>query len=284
MPLLPLLLALLSGAPAADAAPPRSPVVVQCLGTSRYAADNARLEAIRAKLGPSEWRTVCRQARDANLRRLSVQQALMATGKSPVGGYQSVLSLLTAAREAKDPTVAELFRRTARDQATRLSLGSFARETYARGLSSDALALLDGLVSFDAVEVDADNRRWLKARIAERGWFTISRDGEGADRAAWLLVQHADMDREFQRSTLGLLEGLAGKGESSRSGFAYLSDRVAGGTNTPQRFGTQGACAGPGDWRPLPIADEAGVDERRSWAGIAWTMAEYRTEMNKHCS
>ena len=114
--------------------------------------------------------------------------------------------------------------------------------------------------------------------------------GPGITEAALSLPVEKPFDTEFRYNNANsqivgaaLAAGLAEKGETSKSNFASLADRVATGTNTPQRFGTQGTCAGAGDWRPHPIADEASVDERRRWAGIRWTMAEYRKEMNGHC-
>ena len=52
-------------------------------------------------------------------------------------------------------------------------------------------------------------------------WFSVTRDGEGADRAGWFLVQHADDDREFQHAMILKIEPLALAGESSLNRFSY---------------------------------------------------------------
>lgn len=261
------------------------PGLEACLGTSRYATDLSRVREERTKLSDQEWVDACRQAREANERRRSVGKALIATGRSPIGGFQDITRDLERARIARDPVVAELHRRLAADQFTRSSL-SFVQgsETFARGLSPTALMLLDALTSADAVKIDADNRAWLKSVIKQRGWFRVSRDGADADAAAWLIVQHADMDRDFQRTTLELLKPLAVTGESSRRNYALLFDRWAAGTKNLQRYGLQGRCTGPSVWTPDPIAEPERVDQRRREADLPGTLAEQRERLSKSCS
>jgi hypothetical protein len=137
-------------------------------------------------------------------------------------------------------------------------------------------------VSADAVEIDAENRAWLRGVLREKGWFTISRDGEAADHAAWLIVQHADMDREFQQEILAVLDRLIDRGETSRGNFAYLHDRVAAGLEKPQRFGTQGRCLGPGNWQPRPLEEPHAIDTLRQRVGLA-PHADYLRQMNAIC-
>lgn len=109
-------------------------------------------------------------------------------------------------------------------------------------------------------------------------WFKISVFGVAGDMQAWLIVQHADLQPEFQKMVLSRLEKLYPIGETSRANYAYLYDRVA--TNAPnpgqlQRYGTQGKCVGPGLWEPNPIEDPDNVDQRRALMGLE-TMAEYK--------
>lgn len=229
------------------------------------------------------WRSDCRAARDANERRLSAVRVMFATGRSPVGGYKSTLELLELTRMASDPLLVELFQRTARDQAARESLSWQAKKTFARGLSPTALLLYDGLVSREAVEADLANRLWLDDVYTRRGWFLISRDGKDADESAWLIVQHADADRAFQRRAIGWLEPLLATGETSPTRFAYLYDRWAAGSGSPQRYGLQGDCTAPGQWTPLPIEDLPGVDARRQAAALGSTLAEQVAERSTRC-
>lgn len=124
--------------------------------------------------------------------------------------------------------------------------------------------------------VDRENTARIKELVNSFGWPGKSLVGEDGAHAAWLLVQHADHDLEFQRRSLELMEPLMEVGEISPDHYAYLYDRVAVGDGRPQRFGTQ---FGP-DREPHPIEDPQDVDARRSKFGLC-SMAEYRDAMNK---
>ncbi len=121
--------------------------------------------------------------------------------------------------------------------------------------------------------VDDGNTTELRKLLKLHRWFTISKFGKAADNDAWLLVQHADKDPAFQESVLRVLDGLWKKGETDPGHYAYLFDRVAASYQEPSkrrllRYGTQGACVGPGKWEPLPMEDPAHVDERRASVGL----------------
>ena len=116
-------------------------------------------------------------------------------------------------------------------------------------------------------EVDAANTREVKALVAAHGWFRISVFGEQADRDAWLLVQHADQDPEFQRRVLEILEGLYPSGETSPANYAYLFDRVALSQGRRQRYGTQGECVA-GNWITKPLEQPEAVDRLRASVGL----------------
>lgn len=115
---------------------------------------------------------------------------------------------------------------------------------------------------------DAAHALRMKALLDRWGWFVRSRWGEETDRTAWLLIQHADQDPAFQKRALALLEPLVASGETDGRNYAYLFDRVAVNEGRPQRYGTQGYCVGPGQWRPRPMEDPEGVDARRRALGL----------------
>jgi len=131
-------------------------------------------------------------------------------------------------------------------------------------------------------EIDLANTKRVKQFIDEHGWLTISRFGPQADQQAWLLVQHADRDVEFQKRVLALLEPLVAKGETEPSHFAYLYDRVASGEGRPQRYGTQGRCVGPGKWEPDALENPAEVDALRATVGLA-PLATYKQDFVDIC-
>jgi hypothetical protein len=122
-------------------------------------------------------------------------------------------------------------------------------------------------------EIDTKTTARMKAIIAKHGWPGKKLVGADGASAAWLLVQHADLDVEFQKQCLALIEKAVAANDAEPRDYAYLYDRVAVADKRPQRFGTQFM---NGD--PQPIEDAANVDARRRSVGLG-TMAEYREQM-----
>jgi hypothetical protein len=122
-------------------------------------------------------------------------------------------------------------------------------------------------------ELDAKNTEDLKELITIYDWFKISEFDAITDDKAWILVQHADHDPEFQKYILKKLEKLYRIGETNPHNYAYLVDRVAASwydisKRTLQRYGTQGACIAPEKWEPIPMEDPSNVDVRRKEVGL----------------
>lgn len=120
-------------------------------------------------------------------------------------------------------------------------------------------------------KVFEDNIRDLKKLLEVYSWFPISQFGEEAAAGAAVVAQHANSDVPFQEDALHRMEKLYAAGEVKRSKYAFLYDRVMVHRKRPQRFGTQGYCAAPGEWRPCPMeapSDPASVAARRTEAGI----------------
>jgi hypothetical protein len=137
------------------------------------------------------------------------------------------------------------------------------------------------------MNLDFRNTEELKPLIAIWSWFSKSTFGEEADQQAWLLVQHADHDRAFQKAILAKLEKLYPTNETSPRNYAYLYDRVAASWHnpdlrSPQRYGTQGMCVRAGVWEPLPIENPERVDERRREVGLG-TLQEYIVDISQVC-
>lgn len=121
-----------------------------------------------------------------------------------------------------------------------------------------------------ADEINIAHLKRLKQIIDEVGWPGISMVGEDGALAAWLITQHADQDRAFQKQMLELIEPLIATGEVSAETYVYLYDRV----NTPQRYGTQGECNAEGRWIPNEIENRGNVDSRRAEIGLL-PLADY---------
>lgn len=117
------------------------------------------------------------------------------------------------------------------------------------------------------VTIGLHHSDWLDRVTRQQGWFTIGRYGTDADFAAFLLLQHSN-DIGLQKRLLPTLIRLAESGETKGANAAMLSDRIAIREGQLQTYGTQGACAGPGDWQAFQMRDPQAVDARRSGLGM----------------
>ena len=190
--------------------------------------------------------------------------------------YANARAAALAARATTDPRQRQLHTRVAEDQALRYAM-------------HDVWALPKGPLRDMAQRpfaarlcgVDAANTAWLKAEWRASGWFTTARDGQAASGDAWLLLQHADRDPDFQRAVLLTLARETTP--QGRINYAYLSDRVAANAHQPQTFGTQGRCVGPGEWEPNPVTAPEGLETRRAEVGLG-SIAEYKAQFKTICA
>lgn len=140
-----------------------------------------------------------------------------------------------------------------------------------------------GKVSVEAAEkmqaIDEKNTARLKQIIAQHGWPGKALVGDDGAHDAWLLVQHADKDREFQKKCLGMLKAAVEKKEASGKDLAYLTDRVLTGEGKKQLYGTQ-FIQKDGKFEAQPIEDPANVDKRRAEVGLG-TLAEYEQKLRE---
>ena len=118
--------------------------------------------------------------------------------------------------------------------------------------------------------IDIDNTRRMKEIVEEIGWPSKGVVGEEAAQGAWLLVQHADYDVDFQEGCLKMMKSLP-EDEVSTINIAYLEDRVRCNKGRPQLYGTQ---------FKRPIEDPEYVDERRVNVGLG-SLAEYEKDMRE---
>lgn len=162
---------------------------------------------------------------------------------------------------------AELLRMAADDSGTRealLKAGRLPRDAYSPVMR----------------EVHVRNNARMREIVAAHGWPGRALAGEDGGEAAWLVVQHAILDAEFQGACLPLLEAAVASGDAPAWQHAYLLDRVLHARGEPQVYGTQYVWAGGGDKSvPWRIADPAGVDARRRAIGLS-TLEENTERIN----
>lgn len=216
-----------------------------------------------------------REAARAAIRKVDELRRNALAGIPTETPYREASRFAAMAATAASSQLAELYMRVAKDQFTRAHFtAALQRASWAAHLSDYARDYAFYIIASDGCDVDEANTQWLKAQLDRSGWFTISKYGEAADSAAWLLVQHADRDPVFQNDVLRLLASLVGRKETNPTNYAYLYDRVAVNTKRPQRYGTQGRCTESGIWQPQPIEDPGRLDEHRAAVGLG-PQAEY---------
>lgn len=121
-------------------------------------------------------------------------------------------------------------------------------------------------------EVDRNNTERMKAIVAKIGWPTKSKVGLEGAHQAWLIVQHADKNVDFQIQCLDLMKQESSDEVEKRS-VAYLEDRVRVNQGRSQLYGTQFYYYN-GKYGPRPIDDMEHLEERRKEMGLE-SMEEY---------
>ena len=154
-------------------------------------------------------------------------------------------------------------------------------------LHDELIAMFDrdqaGRLGGEDNEGDQRRTKRLAEIVDEFGWPGLSLVGKDGEDAAWTIAQHSDLDPEDQARFLEELRGAVEAGEASPGNLAYLEDRVAVAQGLPQTYGTQVGCGADGPVPATPIADEAGVEQRRKDAGLD-PLADYLAEMATICA
>lgn len=122
--------------------------------------------------------------------------------------------------------------------------------------------------------IDKAHSDRLKEIVDHIGWPTRDLVGLKATQAAYMVIQHAGHDVEFQNRCLALMVDLVQEGELPASYLALLTDRIRVFQNQPQVFGTQMTMARNemGVMVPtptVPIEDPAHLNDRRALMGMA---------------
>ncbi len=122
-----------------------------------------------------------------------------------------------------------------------------------------------------AIDIAQSNR--LKEIVAHIGWPTRDLVGLKATQGAYMVIQHAGHDVDFQNESLSMMVDLVEQGELPASYIALLTDRIRVFQNQPQVFGTQMQMAldEHGVMVPtpsVPIDSPEYLDDRRALMGM----------------
>jgi hypothetical protein len=172
----------------------------------------------------------------------------------------------------------ELLHRVEEDQVARQKMIDLLKRSPTKG-PAELKKQLDTPEAKKVEEIDKKNTAWMKQVVKRHGWPGKTLVGTDGANAAWLLVQHADLDREFQKECLKLIEAAFKHTEVSGQQLAYLTDRVRVGEKKRQIYGTQFELR-DGRYVPQPIEDEANVDHRRKEMGLQ-SLSEYAKTLNQ---
>lgn len=256
-----------------------------CSYSQWYVRDLAGLGLAEASSSDAEWAGNRDQVIQALAGRQEAHDRVMAGEKvDPAYDNTALPKAIRAATYPAESRARELAVRAANDQFWRSNMIVMQRGSlWAAGLTPAALAYMRGIDGPDACRVDQANQDWLKADIAANGWPKLSVYGKATAGDAYIIVQHADADIEFQRHVLALMEALLSEHEVSGSDYAYLYDRVARNSGMPGRYGTQGGCTDKGQWEPDTTEDVANLDTRRAGMGLE-PEAGYKARMSPKCS
>ena len=122
-------------------------------------------------------------------------------------------------------------------------------------------------------KLDKRNIKRLAEIIEKYGWPVRSLVGKEGSLAAFLVVQHGDV--EYQKKYFPMLKGAVRKGEADPDDAAMLEDRILMREGKKQIYGTQLSFNQVTKKLELwPIEDEEGVDVRRASVGLG-PLAEY---------
>jgi hypothetical protein len=185
-----------------------------------------------------------------------------------------VLDAIAAERaaQAKLPTAKDDAERLVRlgklDQAPRLA---FPKVDMTK--APEAERALAGKALGAAVNaLDAEIQAQVLGMVPPEGWFTRSRYGAEASKAAFMIIQHSSV--ESWRRFLPVIQPLVATGEVDGEAFALMYDRLEVTEGRPQRYGSQFRCRG-GGFESFPLEDATRVEAWRKEAGMPTSYADH---------
>lgn len=126
------------------------------------------------------------------------------------------------------------------------------------------------LTKLDAISIDKINRDRLKEIITEFGFPTRQLVGKDAMHGIFLMIQHSDGDKEWQKEQLPNIERAVKQGDMDGQSYAYLYDRIKINSGKKQLYGTQFKNVDPIN-KKVELADTEDIenlDRRRMEIGM----------------
>jgi hypothetical protein len=126
----------------------------------------------------------------------------------------------------------ELIKMYLNDQYVRSNLMTDLLEKY-------NLSKKDVIIDSFGVSTDERNRGRLKEIIGEFGFPTRRLVGKDAMEGIFMMIQHSDGDKEWQKQQLTQIEKAVKQGDMDGQSYAYLYDRIKINGGEKQLYGTQ---------------------------------------------
>ena len=156
----------------------------------------------------------------------------------------------------------ELIRMYVNDQAVRGNIMNDIISNYNVDTNS--------IVKENAIKVDELNRIRLKEIFRDMGFPTRELVGKVAMQGVFIMIQHSDMDKEWQKIQLPNIENAVKQGDMDGQSYAYLYDRIKINSGEKQLYGTQFSNVDPVK-RTVQLADTEdleNLDSRRMFVGM----------------
>ena len=129
--------------------------------------------------------------------------------------------------------------------------------------------------------IDIKNTCEFKKILDKYGWPKKSIFGEDVSNSAWLIVQHADHDIDFQKNSLKILKRLEKISEINRHLIPLLIDRVRVNQGRKQIYGTQFYMNEKNELVPRPLSNPGKVNRLRKKYGLS-SLASYKRLLSKN--
>lgn len=121
--------------------------------------------------------------------------------------------------------------------------------------------------------INEQNQKELEGLVSKKGWPKISQVGKHAAGAAFLVIQHSDLEK--QKKYLPIIKKLCEEKEADWGSYALMYDRIQVDQNKPQRYGSQVIFNNKTNKYELgTLEDESKVEEWRKAIGMQ-PLADY---------
>jgi hypothetical protein len=157
----------------------------------------------------------------------------------------------------------ELLVRAEKDQAVRRKLITLAKQQNG---TLESILETDKPIRDELLKIDADNCQWLKNAVERYGWPGRTLVGQDGERAAFLIIQHANADLAFQKNCLRSMSQMP-NGEVDQEHIALLTDRVRLAEGKLQLYGTQVEVK-DGRWQSRDVENPHELNDRRRGIGL----------------